>query len=245
MPFPPRRARRAARTARLVPLLLALLAPLLPPRPAAAQVGHRPERSPYEDVRFGQTLTVLAGWLMPGRDIAGIAPRAGTLGEVRYDIGVGGPASLFVRYGMGRGERDVLLPERSRAARVYEVRPVSTHAVDGGLDLALTGSKTWHRMVPSLFAGAGIASDFAKADTGGYRFGSKFAITWGGSLRFLPRRGIQLRADLTNRFWQYDYPDRFFVKGADTTSILTDTRRRSAWRSNWGATAGVILPLFR
>lgn len=228
-----RRARRCA------------LALLVLPLPAAAQVGHRPDRSPYEDVRFGQTLTVLAGWLMPGRDPAGAAPRAGTLGEVRYDIGVGGPASLYLRYALGRGERDVLLPERARATRVFETRPMSTHVLDGGLDIALTGAKTWHRLVPSLFAGAGIASDFAAVDTGGYRFGNKFAITWGGSLRFIPRRGIQLRADLTNRFWKYEYPDRYFVKGADTTSILTDTRRRSAWRSNWGATAGVVLPLFR
>jgi hypothetical protein len=56
---------------------------------------------------------------------------------------------------------------------------------------------------------------------------------------------VQLRVDLTNRTFQYDYPDRYFVKGADTTSILDDTRRRSVWKGNWGASAGVIIPLFR
>jgi hypothetical protein len=236
----PQLSPRARRRALAVAVLTLAL-----PLPAAAQVGHRPDRSPFEDVRLGQSLTLLAGWFMPGRDLAGVAPRAGTLGEVRYDIGVGGPASLFARYGIARGERDVLLPERPRATRVFETRPVSTHSVDAGLDIALTGAKTWHRLVPSLFGGAGLVGDFAKADTGGYRFGNKFTITWGGSLRFLPRRGVQLRADLTNRVFQYDYPDRYFVKGADTTSILSDTRRRSVWRGNWGASAGVILPLFR
>ena len=56
---------------------------------------------------------------------------------------------------------------------------------------------------------------------------------------------VQLRVDLTNRTFQYDYPDRYFVKAADTTSILADTRRRSVWKGNWGASAGVIIPLFR
>ena len=237
MPLPSPRARRRA-------LAVAALALALP-RPAAAQVGHRPDQSPCEDVRLGQALTRLAGGLMPGRDLAGVAPRASGMGEVRYDIGVGGPASLFARYGLARGERDVLLPERPRATRVFETRPVSTHSIDAGLDIALTGSKTWHHLIPSVFGGAGLVGDFAKADTGGYRFGNKFTITWGGSLRYLPRRGVQLRMDLTNRTFQYDYPDRYFVKGADTTSILADTRRRSVWKGNWGASAGVIIPLFR
>jgi hypothetical protein len=237
MPLPSPRARRRA----LAVATLALALPL----PAAAQVGHRPDQSPFEDVRLGQALTLLAGWFMPGRDLAGVAPRASGMGEVRYDIGVGGPASLFARYGLARGERDVLLPERPRATRVFETRPVSTHSIDAGLDIALTGSKTWHHLIPSVFGGAGLVGDFAKADTGGYRFGNKFAITWGGSLRYLPRRGVQLRVDLTNRTFQYDYPDRYFVKAADTTSILSDTRRRSVWKGNWGASAGVIIPLFR
>jgi len=233
--------RRAQAVASVAVAVMALLCPRL----VVAQVGHLPDRSPFEDVRFGQTLALLAGWYMPGRDLAGVAPRAGTLGELRYDIAVGGPASLYARYGMARGERDVLLPERPSSTRVFATRPVSTHSVDAGLDIALTGAKTWHRLVPSVFGGAGLVGDFAKADTGGYRFGNKFTITWGGSLRFLPRRGVQLRADLTNRIFQYDYPDRYFVKAADTTSILSDTRRRSVWRGNWGASAGVILPLFR
>jgi hypothetical protein len=99
--------------------------------------------------------------------------------------------------------------------------------------------------MPSINVGAGIVSDFAKADTGAYKFGTKFSFNYGVSMRYLPRRGPQLRIDATNNFWKYQYPDRYFVKASDTTSILTDTRKREGWRGNWGLSAGVIFPIFR
>ena len=64
-------------------------------------------------------------------------------------------------------------------------------------------------------------------------------------MRYLPRKGPMIRVDLTNFMWQYDYPDRYFVKAADTTSVLTDTRNRSAWRGSRTLTVGLTLPLFR
>ena len=42
---------------------LVTLAALSAPATARAQVGHLPEKSPYEDVKIGQTLTVMGGWL--------------------------------------------------------------------------------------------------------------------------------------------------------------------------------------
>jgi hypothetical protein len=139
----------------------------------------------------------------------------------------------------------VLAPGNPRATRVIATPGATTHLVDAGLDVSLTGRKTWRHLMPSVNVGAGLASDFARADTGGYQFGTKFAFNYGFSLRYLPRRGPQLRIDAVNYLWQYQYPDRYFVKASDTTSILTDTRRREAWRANWALTAGVTFPLFR
>lgn len=225
-------------------LLLGALA-IPHPTPLSAQVGHLPNRSPYEDIKIGQTLTPMAGRLIMGRDPAGVAPKSSALGAVRWDIGVGGPASLFMRYVAAPSTRQVLNPTEPKAKRVFATPNVTTHLLDAGLDIALTGRKTWHRLLPSLNGGVGIVSDFAKADTGAYRFGTNFSFSYGFSLRYLARRGPQLRIDLTNFIWQYQYPDRYFVKASDTTSILTDTRNRSAWKGNWGMSAGVALPIFR
>ncbi len=224
---------------------LTAVASLSVPAMARAQVGHLPNKSPYEDVKIGQTLTVMGGWLAVQRDLADVAPASSWMTGLRYDIGVGGPASLFARYMVSPSERRLLAPGNPLATRVLGTPGVTTHILDGGLDLSLTGRKTWHHLMPSVNIGSGIVSDFAKSDTGAYKFGTKFSFNYGFSMRYLPRRGPQVRIDATSNFWKYQYPDRYFVKAADTTSILTDTRKREGWRRNWGLTAGVMFPIFR
>lgn len=215
------------------------------PAVAVAQVGHAPTKSPYEDYAVFQTLSVSAGQLLLGKDPAGVAPKNGLLGAVRYDVRIGGPASLFARYMIAPSERNVLKPTNPRATRVIGTPSVTTHVFDGGINFDLTGKKTYHRFLPSIFAGAGMASDFAAADSGQYVFGSNFSFTYGGVLRYVPRHGPQLRLELSNVFWKYQYPDNYYVKASDTTSVLTLTRQRSAWRPNKAITLGVTVPIFR
>ena len=194
---------------------------------------------------MGQNLTLSAGWLAVRRDPANVAPNASPFAFARYDVAIGGPASLFVRYTFAPSERRLLAPANPLATRVISTPAVKTAVADVGIDLSLTGKKTWKRLAPAIAVGLGIASDFTKADTGAYRFGTKFAFTYGLGLRFIPRSGPSFRADLTNYTWQYQYPDRYFIKASDSTSVLSDTRSRSAYRGNWGISAGVTLPLFR
>jgi hypothetical protein len=221
------------------------LALLMAPQGVQAQVGHLPERSPYEDFKIGQSVSIMGGWLAVKRDPADVAPNASFYGQLRYDVGVGGPASLSVRYMGAPSTRNVLVPSNPRDTRVISTPSVTTHLLDAGLDIALTGRKTWRRLLPSVNGGVGVVSDFSPADTGAYRFGTKFAFNYGLSVRYIARKGPQVRVDLTNFLWQYQYPDRYFVVANDTTSVLTDTRNREAWRGNWGLSAGVTLPLFR
>lgn len=233
---------RSAFVSRLLP---ALAAALLPIASASAQVGHMPDKSPYEDFKIGQTLTIMGGWMNMRRDPANVAPDANWMAALRYDIGVGGPASLFARYVASPSERNLLVPSNTQATRVIARPSVTTHMADLGLDVSLTGRKTYRRFMPSVNGGIGVVSDFASADTGSYQFGTKFSFSYGFSLRYLPRRGPQLRVDFTNFIWQYQYPDRYFVLANDTTSVLRRASEQSAWRGNWGVSAGVSVPLFR
>jgi hypothetical protein len=230
-----------------IPPILALLATacILAPAALRAQVGHPPDRSPYEDIVMGQNLTLSGGWLSVRRDPANVAPRASAFGALRYDVAIGGPASFYARYTFAPSERRLLAPANPLPSRVLSTPAVKTSVMDLGIDLSLTGKKTWRRLAPSVGAGVGIVSDFTKADTGAYRFGTKFAFSYGLGLRFIPRSGIAFRVDLTNYTWQYQYPDRYFVRAPDSTSVLTNTRARSAYRGNWGLSGGVTIPLFR
>jgi hypothetical protein len=212
---------------------------------AAAQVGHTPTNSPYEDLKVGQSLFISAGWLSVLSDPAGVAPKSSVLGQLRYDINIGGPASLYARYAIAPTERTQLAPSAVAAKRVTGTPSVLLHNFDGGLDISLTGQKTWHRLMPSLTGGIGVVSDFAKADSGGYKFGTKFSFTYGLGLRYVRRGGAQFRVDLTSYLWQYEYPDGYFLTATDNTSVLTDPRNRTKWRSNYAFSAGVALPIFR
>ena len=238
------RARRSVARFGVVAIRL-VAAGLVMPAVLAAQVGHLPANSPFEDVKLGQNLSIMGGWMAMTRDPADVAPLSSLAAALRYDIGIGGPASLYARYVVAPSERKLLQPTNPLAKRVISTPGVTTHQLDAGLDLALTGKKTWHRLIPSLNGGVGVVTDFAAADTGAYRFGTKFSFSYGLSLRYLPRKGPMIRVDLTNFMWQYEYPDRYFVKASDTTSVLTDTRNRSSWRGSRTVTVGVTLPLFR
>jgi hypothetical protein len=88
-------------------------------------------------------------------------------------------------------------------------------------------------------------SDFGGLDTGSYKFGTKFTFSYGAAIKYLLRNGWSVKAEATNRIWQYQYPDRYFVKASDTTSVLVDTKARSAWRGNWALSGGVSIPIFR
>jgi hypothetical protein len=224
----------------------ALLSPLAVwPALAQAQVGHAPTKSPYEDYAIGQTLTITAGRLSVGRDPANVAPKSGPLAAIRYDVRVGGPASFFARYTVAPSTRDELDPTKPRATRIIASPGVTTHLTDVGLNFDLTGKKTYRRLLPSAFAGVGVVTDFGAVDSSGYQFGTNFAISYGFALRYVTRRGPQLRLDFSRYLWQYQYPDRYFVVASDTTAVLRNTRQRSAWRDNWSAAVGLSVPIFR
>lgn len=225
---------------------VAIVASLLgAPHVLEAQVGHAPSSSPYEDVKYGQTLTAFGGWLNIKRDPAGVSPDPAAFGQLRYDIAVGGPALLFARYTMAPTQRNVLIPAVPVAQRILKTSNTNMHIMDAGIDLALTGRKSWHRLVPTLSGAAGLVSDFAAADTGAYQFGTKFTVSYGVGLRHMRANGVQFRVDATNFLWQYDYPDRYFVAASDSSAILTSSKSRSAWRGNWALAAGIAFPLFR
>jgi hypothetical protein len=130
-------------------LSAALLLALAPQR-ASAQVGHLPDKSPYEDVKPGQTITLSAGRLGVKRDPANVAPDPGLFFGMRYDLPIGGPAGFFVRYEFAPSQRRLLDPAKPLATRVVGTPSVTTHVMDLGLDVSLTGRKTWHRLMPSL-----------------------------------------------------------------------------------------------
>ena len=243
MPLPFfRRVRLAA--GRTVPGLC--LALVLPGAAASAQlVGTEPSRSPFRDLETTQQLTLSLGWFDAKTDAAGVGPRPSLFTQLRHDVHLAGPAWLTSRYALVRSEREVIDPGFPEGERSLGLQPVTQHIADVGITMALTGRKSWHGLVPTLAGGIGLTSDFGSQDVGGYRFGTKFAFIFGPGLRVVLPRGYAMRLDVTNHVYQFQYPNTYFTRASDSTSVLTDTRQRAGWQSNWGFTLGASVPLFR
>ena len=214
---------------------------------AGAQVGYPPARSPFRDVEFRQELTLLTGYYAASTDPAKVAPQSGPMVGVRYDVRVGGPASLTARVARVFSERNVVNPGLAPGAgRALGTESWPLYLSDVGITLALTGQKSFYHLVPVLSAGAGIASDFRSPDVGGFRVGTTFALNFGGGVRWVPGGSFQLRADVTDHLYQLSYPGSYFdapTSGGDP--VLGDAQPQNVWKHNAAITVGASYLFFR
>ena len=218
---------------------------LLVPAALRAQVGHTPESSPYKDLVYHQGLTLFAGTFDASKDPAGVAPQDGPIVGVRYDWRIGGPASLTARVARVFSERRMLDPEAVASARDLGVSDWPLYLADVGFTVALTGQKSFHNFVPLLTGGLGIASDFKGADLGDYKFGTTFALAFGGGIRWVPGGRIELRADITDHLYQISYPQKYYEPASDNTQVLPGTRAENVWKHNSALTLGASYRFFR
>jgi hypothetical protein len=230
------------RTPRRVALTLLVAA-----RGAGAQVGHAPERSPYVDLEYRHELTTLTGYLNTQHDPAGVAPRSGPLAGVRYGFHVGGPAFLTARVAYVRSERTVLDPLEPAASRVaLSGASVPLLLTDVGVALSLTGFKSWYRLVPEVGGGLGFVTDFhTESDVGGFSFGTRFALTLGAGVRWVPGGRFQVRADVADNLYRISYPSSYYDPASDRTAILPAKQPTALWTHNPAITLGVSYLFWR
>ena len=207
---------------------------------AGAQVGYPPARSPYLDLFYTQEITAIAGYYVGRGDPAGVAPGNGVLVGAHYEWRLGGPAlftSEIARIGSRRLVRDPALPP---ATRNLGERDWPLYSADVGLAMSLTGAKSWHNIVPEVKAGLGVITDLkGKSDVGGFKHGTRFALTWGGGVRFVPGGKLQLRADVTNRLYSLSYPETYYQRTATNGNPILTGESKSVWRNNPAFTLGL------
>jgi hypothetical protein len=214
---------------------------------AGAQVGHTPEESPYADLVYRHELTTFTGYLNTRRDPARVAPRSGPLAGVRYAWHLSGPAHFTARVAYARSERTVLDPVEPASRRI--VLPAANVPLllgDAGIAMALTGFKSWHRLVPEVNGGIGFVTDFrTQGDVGGFSFGTRFALTLGAGVRYVPGGRFQLRVDVTDNLYRIAYPDSYYRVASDGTAILRSRQAKALWTHNPSLTLGVSYLFWR
>ncbi len=229
---------------RIVATFAALLATA--PLAAAAQVGHLPQRSPYRDVAIRHALTYFAGYYSGATDPARVAPSDGPMVGARYAIRLGGPVFFTGRLAAVFTDRSVVDPTLPPAQRRVGTTSVPLVFGDVGFDLVLTGSKSWHSLVPAVNGSVGLAGDASgKTDKSQYRVGIPFLISYGPSLRYVPGGKWSWRLDLTDQYFRLRYPESYFLKTGPDSTFLPPDGKRTLWRHNWSTTLGASIALFR
>lgn len=207
---------------------------------ARAQVGYPPERSPYLDLEQTQEFSLLYGHYAAPADPAGVAPGSGAIAGVHYEWRAGGPAYLTGEFARANSNRTVLDPAKTGAARNLGERAWPLYMADFGVAIGLTGPKTWHHLAPQVKGGLGFVSDMhGGADVGGFKFGTRFAFTWGAGVRYVPGGRFGLRVDWNNRLYSISYPDAYFRPTSSGGSPILTGKDKSAWRNNPALTIGI------
>lgn len=206
-----------------------------------AQVGTTPERSPYEDFAQRHEVVLRGGWYAAEKDEGGVAPRSAPFVGVQYSWRVSGPAMLSAEVGYIKSERMMIDPRKSAATRELGVESWPLGTIDLGLDVGLTGDRVWHRLMPVAHAGLGFVSDFkVNPDTGGFRFGTRFAFNLGAGMRWLPGGHWAARADANVRTYSIGYPEVYFTPPNATDSpVIAFHGSRRDWTFNPTLTLGV------
>jgi hypothetical protein len=134
----------------------------------------------------------------------------------------------------------VINPFKVGAVRDLGTASPPLYTGDLGLGLSLTGGKSWHHIVPEVAGGLGFITDFrSQADSGGYKFGTRFALNWGGGIRIVPGGNWQVRGDIKNRLYTIGYPEAYYIAPPGGTAVVGNTQAKSFWLNNPAFTFGL------
>jgi len=220
------------RIMRLTRLVISLS--IFPSFRLAAQVGHDPAHSPYQDIILRSTPILFFGHLSADRGRAGVGlSNARTLGA-RYEIPAG--RSLLFQFTAAylEGDRFVIDPRADSTSPERRTGPVpaAIAITDVGILLRLTGGKTWHGIAPYAGVGIGLTYDVrsGRDTTGsGYQFGTKVVLNGATGVRWYPTRRVMIDADLRAQFWRLRYPVSFHTPAPDGSRVVPLSQPLTDW----------------
>src|SRR5207244_12283593 len=132
----------------------------------------------------GGVAVLTAGYLGGSRGRVDVGLSDAPSFGLRYEAGLAGAIGVSFGVAYAQTTRFVVDPTKDSASRKSPLFDNDVVLADAGLQLVLTGRKTWHRFAPYLGGSIGVAlGGGSPRDTSGYDFGSKFT--------FAPEAGVR------------------------------------------------------
>ena len=219
----------------------AVLLTAVPAFRLTGQVGHDPSHSPYHDIRRGSGPRLVLGYLSGDRGTIPVSITDGVTFGVRYEAWMG--KSMSFTAGLAYGQTSRLIVDPFKDDSVRKSGPIDDDVIlaDLGLQLSLTGAKTFHGFAPFVTTSLGLAfGSRLPGDTSGYQFGTKFTFTPGAGLRWYPGRRVSVQADARLVFWKLRYPINYKTPlSNDGTRVLPLLAPETDWTIHPWVSLGV------
>ena len=222
----------------------AVLLAAYPSSRLAGQVGHDPAHSPFRDIQRGTGPVFFAGHLSGDRGRADAGPGNALGIGMRYELSLGRATLVQFTTAYLKGDRFIRNPAVSDTVARKREGPFDTDILltEVGLQLRLTGGKTWHGLAPYLGTGLGLAFDTrSPGDTtlSGYHFGTKLTVSGATGVRWYASRKVSVHLDARALFWRLKYPVSFHSAAADGSRVIPITDPLTEWTGHPWVSLGV------
>ncbi len=205
-------------------------------RPSDGQIGHDPGASPFRDVPLRPVPMVFGGYLSGDRGRVGAGMSNAVTVGARYEIPAG--RSLLFQFNAAflSGDRFILEPRADSSSPARRTGPFKSELglAEIGLQLRLTGAKSWHGWAPYAGTALGLMFDVnSPGDTTGshYKFGTKLTIAGATGVRWYPSRRLIVNVEARAHLWRLKYPKSFhdFNQAPDGSTVVPLNEPLNDW----------------
>jgi len=215
--------------------LMAVSLSIIPSFQLSAQVGHDPGSSPYRDIPLRPAPVVFFGYLSSDRGRVGAGVSNAVTFGARYEIPAGHALLFQFNTVYISGDRFIIDPRADSTSPARRTGPFKSDVglAEIGVQLRLTGAKSWHGFAPYAGTALGLMFDVnSPGDTtgSGYKFGTKLTIAGATGVRWYPSRRLMINAEARAHLWRLKYPLSFHADLAtDGSRVLPLTEPLNDW----------------
>lgn len=183
------------------------------PQRLSAQVGIAPAASPFHDITYGNGWTFTVGQVYGDGGSVRMSPNSGRSFALRYDVRLSGLLQGYAELGRMSLERHAMNRDDSVVNRFSGPYDMTVWTPQAGLQVNLTGPKTWRGFAPFIGASIGAAvGDEVAQDTSEFVFGSKLVFTPSAGIRAYLGDRLHLRVEGQLHYWKMKYPSAWVTE---------------------------------
>jgi hypothetical protein len=190
--------------------------------------------SPYRFIEKKKDLGLFVGYLFTDRGPANLGPKSGPLAGAQLTLRLSNPINLGFYAAYFPSERDIMDPATEEGLKSIGTTALDLVLLVGRLQLYLTGSRSWHNLIPFVYGGLGAAFDVSDNPSclldlrplpckvgprDRFEFGTSFMGQMGLGAIWVPRQKLGIRITIDNTIWRLSTPDGFFDAGRNIDPV--------------------------